>query len=409
MIFDLYDRIKELPGSTSARQVLVTEALQYLDGLAKEAVNDSDLALELADAYARVGEVQFDSSLANLGDISGALGSYGSARRILEGELARTRGNLTAQRLLARVYLLTASAQLRLGRTAHARASVEAGLRLREALARTGSENDRRDLAGAYHRLADVAELGDRIDSLAPRRKALEMFEALLILHPDDREAQRSAALAHKTLGSTLLELHRAAEARSEVLKALELDEKRTGADPNSALAQLDLSFDLSLLASLSANQGDFAGAVAYWQRTIRVRRSLVDADPRDVRARDRLVFAYLWSSEARRNLNDPRGAIKDATNALTLSEAMASANPDDGLIRSYAAQALAKIGLAEQALAARSRGRERIASHMRACAAFARSLDAYKANEARGTGGDRSDREDSVAVGRQLASCRIE
>jgi hypothetical protein len=91
------------------------------------------------------------------------------------------------------------------------------------------------------------------------------------------------------------------------------------------------------------------------------VRRSLVDADPRDVRARDRLVFAYLWSSEARRNLNDPRGAIKDATNALTLSEAMASANPDDGLIRPYAAQALAKIGLAEQALAARSRGRERV------------------------------------------------
>ena len=36
----------------------------------------NDLALELAGAYARVGEVQFNPSLANLGDTAGARTAY---------------------------------------------------------------------------------------------------------------------------------------------------------------------------------------------------------------------------------------------------------------------------------------------------------------------------------------------
>src|SRR5262249_43265659 len=79
MIFDQYDRIAELPGSTAARAALVTTALQYFDGLSREATSDPTLTLELATAYLRVADVQFNTSYANLGDTAGAFKSLASA------------------------------------------------------------------------------------------------------------------------------------------------------------------------------------------------------------------------------------------------------------------------------------------------------------------------------------------
>jgi tetratricopeptide (TPR) repeat protein len=144
-----------------------------------------------------------------------------------------------------------------------------------------------------------VLNSDDPAGSLTPRRRALETYEALLAAHPDDREAQRNAALTHKTLGSTLSAMDRLDEARAEILKALALDEGRVRADPNSALARLDLSFDVSLLAYLAASQEDYDGALEYWQRTIEMRKSLVDADPKDARAKGRGVRVPLGRRHA--------------------------------------------------------------------------------------------------------------
>ena len=50
-MFEMHDAIVALPGSTPARQLLVTGALEYLDGLAREASGDASLQRELANAY----------------------------------------------------------------------------------------------------------------------------------------------------------------------------------------------------------------------------------------------------------------------------------------------------------------------------------------------------------------------
>ena len=131
------------------------------------------------------------------------------------------------------------------------------------------------------------------------------MFEALLAAHPGDEEAQRSMALASKTLGSALIDLKRSDEAEPHFVRALAIDEKRVAASPNSAVARLDLSFDLSLLATLRMNREDYRGALEYWNRTIAARKALVDADPNDARAKGRLAFAYLRSSTSRFELGD--------------------------------------------------------------------------------------------------------
>jgi serine/threonine protein kinase len=82
LMFDIHDAIRDLPGSTRARQLLVTNALKYLDSLAGEARGDLSLQRELADAYERVGAVQGQPFTASLGDTPGALASYLKAQAI---------------------------------------------------------------------------------------------------------------------------------------------------------------------------------------------------------------------------------------------------------------------------------------------------------------------------------------
>ena len=75
-LFDFYDQIRTLPGSTAAREMVVATALEYLDSLSKDARNDPDLQWELAKAYERVGEVQGDPSGPSLGHTKAAHESY---------------------------------------------------------------------------------------------------------------------------------------------------------------------------------------------------------------------------------------------------------------------------------------------------------------------------------------------
>ncbi len=53
-MFEVHDAIATLPGSTPARELLVSRALKYLDSLAAEASGDPLLQRDLATAYEKV-------------------------------------------------------------------------------------------------------------------------------------------------------------------------------------------------------------------------------------------------------------------------------------------------------------------------------------------------------------------
>jgi hypothetical protein len=83
LMFEIHDSIKDLPGSTPARKLLVDRSLRYLDNLSREASGDASLQRELAAAYEGVGDVMGSPYLANLGDTPGALASDRKAALIL--------------------------------------------------------------------------------------------------------------------------------------------------------------------------------------------------------------------------------------------------------------------------------------------------------------------------------------
>ncbi|MGE5414806.1 MAG: serine/threonine-protein kinase, partial [Syntrophomonadaceae bacterium] len=83
-LFEFHDAIRDLPGATAARALVVRRALEYLDSLSRESSGDRALRRELAEAYRRVGDVQGNPFMANLGDVDGAATSYGKAIALLE-------------------------------------------------------------------------------------------------------------------------------------------------------------------------------------------------------------------------------------------------------------------------------------------------------------------------------------
>lgn len=82
LLFDFHDAIRDLPGATPARRLLVEHARQYLDSLSQDVGDEPALQSELASAYERVGEVQGDPHFPNLGDMAGAEVQYRNALAI---------------------------------------------------------------------------------------------------------------------------------------------------------------------------------------------------------------------------------------------------------------------------------------------------------------------------------------
>src|SRR5262249_55288713 len=68
VLFDFYDQVKQLPGSTEVQRRLVSQALNYLDGLASAAASDIDLQLDLVEAYTKMGNILGNPYEENLGD-----------------------------------------------------------------------------------------------------------------------------------------------------------------------------------------------------------------------------------------------------------------------------------------------------------------------------------------------------
>ena len=105
LLFDIHDSIRDLPGSTAARKLLVDRALQYLDSLSHESSGNPGLQRELASAYERVGDVQGNPYYANLGDTAGATESYRKALQIRLALAGDQRGSAEDRAALAAVYV----------------------------------------------------------------------------------------------------------------------------------------------------------------------------------------------------------------------------------------------------------------------------------------------------------------
>ena len=110
-LFEFHDQIRDLQGSTTARENVARTGLLYLDSLAAEAHGDRDLELELASAYDKLSDVEYRPRVASLGRAKNARTTVQKAIDIRGRWLVREPRNAALHAAQADSYLKLAEAE----------------------------------------------------------------------------------------------------------------------------------------------------------------------------------------------------------------------------------------------------------------------------------------------------------
>ncbi|MBM3725040.1 MAG: tetratricopeptide repeat protein [Acidobacteria bacterium] len=390
VVFEIHDAVAALPASTAARRLIVANALQYLDRLARDAGDDRGLQVELAKAYLKLGDVLGLQSQANLGDPNGAIASFRKARLLFDGALRAGPGDRDAVLGLALTcrHMALVLAFLRQGE--EARQAARQAVTLMESLVqREPTDTNRRSLAGAYSNLGDVD--GSNLDV---RYKALAISEELLAAKPADPGRQRDVALVHKYIAAVLVE-NPDERAAPHLRRAEEIDTARVAAMPNDAEAQLDLSFDYSQNGSYHQQRNRLPEALANYRKALAIRQRLAHADPADARLQDRVVYASGRVGNVLMRMKNPREALLAYKEALRASQFLQTLDARHPQYRSNLAMSLRGVGGAESAA-----GNKR-----QACAAWGSASAVYNLMDRDGQLRP-SERQAVAELRRQVAGC---
>jgi len=326
VVFDLHDAIAKLPGSTSARALLVRHALGYLDALASESARNTPLQMELAGAYERVGDVQGMPYRANLGDSAGALASYRKALDIAEEVRRRQPENANTLLLIADLHDRTGWVEQRALRFRDALAHHEAARTIRESL------HDDLALARTWVAIADSRYQSNH--PAAAVRGAYENAEQILdrvtVTDANRKDVLTEQGRVHQRLGGYFtgarehdperaLQHHQAAE------RALEA---RASLDPSDAVAKRNFADQLVMTATLQNSVHDGAAALAGTSRALPILRALATADADNVEAQHDLAFAYTQNARANMNLQRWPAAEAAAEEALAIQTRLIEHDP---------------------------------------------------------------------------------
>ncbi len=410
LMLGVHDAIQNLPGSTPARQLLVKNALQYLDSLAQEAGGDLSLRRELAAGYTKLGDVQGNVFRSNLGDISGAVESYRRAVKLRQAIVAADPLNVQARRELASSYDDLGSTLSVAGDRAGAEEHERKSIQISEALTATDptNMNFRRDLARGYQQLGRIlVGRNDLAGAMEYRLKALALFQRVVDAEPNNQADRRSLSFAHKNVGGLLIVEGKLSEAFDHYRAALAIDEALLAANSNDVRARYDITFTYSDIGYIFWKRGERALALMNYRQALAIREALSAADPRDAKALSGVASTYTYIGRILLEKGDTQGAIAAHRKALALREALAAADPSSTHMHFGLAETQGQLGLTYAALAAKSDavGRKRLSVWRQARAWLQRSLPVYLDRKARGAlVGDEVD--DLEKISRALAKC---
>jgi len=270
-LFEFDDKIRDLTGSTPARKLLVERALEYLRSLRQEAAGDRGLSRDLAEAYLKVGDVQGNPYVSNLGDTAGALASYRQALEIAEGVAGRDPADARARLYAARAHRsigeVMAVGDDQAGAANHFRQAI--------ALLETAGDADARvEQSRCYEVLGDVlgspglTNLGDRSGARNAYEKALEIDDRLTAGQPGNAQYRRSRALILAKIGNMMAAASDWDGAIANYQAAAKTLEEMSAADPNNAEVRRYVGMVERKLGDTYAARGQQREALEQYRRS---------------------------------------------------------------------------------------------------------------------------------------------
>jgi len=301
LIFDVHDSIKDLPGSTPARKIIVDRALQYLNVLAQQSAGDVGLQRELATAYERVGSVQGDYLENNLGDAEATMASYKKALAI-RLQIDAVSRDWTDQVALAQGYRLVAHQQWATGDLRGARENIDRAIVISEGLGKSQPSNAKvlYELSFDHEVSGAIGYPGDHLARqkiITDYRAALAADEMALKLQPDDVHTLHGYAMDLSDIAG-VLEVSDPRAALSNYEKALEINRKLTHLSTELRY-QRSIAVAYGSIASVYDDLGDYAHEVESNEKGLAIYQDLQRADPRNALLQQGLAIAYVNTATA--------------------------------------------------------------------------------------------------------------
>lgn len=295
-IFNLDEDIRNLPGSTQARQSLVSAALEYLDGLAPAAHGDLDLSQDIADGYWRIAGIQGVPTQLNLGEPEKAEASMKRADELTEAVLADRPKDRRALLRSAGI----AQERMILAQEEHRDA---------DAIAYAGK---------ASHRLDEFLRLGDATDS--ERIQISGEYGNLALAHLNMHMYAEAVPYAQRTV---------------EVIRPI-------------ASAQYVVAQGLSLLASALRDLGNLEGALQAIQEARNISGQAVYPNPTTRMLDEYGIFlrqGSILGEDGDVNLGRPADAIEPLDKAFHTTEEFAAKDRNDAVSRMRVAHSGTVLG----------------------------------------------------------------
>ena len=347
LIFDVHDSIKDLPGSTPARKIIVDRALQYLNVLAKESAGDLGLQRELATAFERVGSVQGDYLENNVGDSKGTLASYQKALQIREQINAKS-DDWHDRLALAIGNRLVAHQQWVTGNRNGSRENIDRAIAISEALNTVQPNNFNilyelsfdHEVSGTIGYPGDVKGIQKAIEDY---RRALAVEEMALKLQPDDIQTLHGYAVDSRYIGD-LLERTDPNAALPYYEKALEINHKLTERSTEIQSAR-SVAISYGNLADVYADLGDYAREAESNSKGLEIYQGLSRADPKNALLRQGLAIAYVNTASALARVGKSAESLEYSSKGLEIMRSLVAATPQNAVQRPIFAAMLAARG----------------------------------------------------------------
>jgi len=396
MVFEVNQSLAEYPGSTPARKLLVTRGVEYLDALANESQGDPSLQREVAAAYLRMGDIQGNIGMANLGDFQGANSSYEKARRILVAAVAKSPGDVDASLSLVNADRKLSQAYLGVRNWAESLRTAREALAAAESIAKIKPAEERVHgaLGSAYFALAVALQDGDQ--ALEIWQKCLDLYMSLLRDKPQGDRELRNVALVHKYMSGQFLSRSLWTQALDHARLAEEVDSRRVAAQPASRAAQIDLANDFGVTADCYKKVDDEEHALDRYQRSLDIRQRLAAADPKDARLQEVLAYNEITVASSLLTLGEAPEALQRFQTAARMAKAQSESNTSDARVHSDWAWALEGEG---EAL-------DRLGRPVEACSSYRGAMAIYEDLARRGIATKR-DNPEANDLATRIAACR--
>ena len=399
-LFEFHDAIKDLPGATPARELVVRRALEYLEKLSSLKADDVALQREVATAYERVARVQGGLLEAHLGETRGARESLAKALAIRRTLAAVPRPDAADQSALAETRLQLAGVLLTEGDAAAAVTEARGAVATLTALATAAPSNRALEVEVARSRRTlglALARAEDRAAALAELEASAKTFGTLAAAEPSAAGYRRELAITHQMVVHALGGTRERERAEASYARAAALQEDLVRADPSNFSLQRELAYTHMDMGAFLEWSGDEKSALESYARAVPVAEALVASDPRNADARLLLAAAYNSIGYGQAVTGSASAALANLERSRRLFDAVAREDPADVRAQVGLARLYESFGTAVEA------GRS-ATSAVQAREWYAKSRGAYVALRSRGLL-DRQTNAELEAVSRKLAA----